>query len=258
MRGLIKKLIKDSKIEPYARWLVKRSRGIKMPFDLVKNEIYDRQAAEVIRRVLAPGSNCIDIGCHQGQFLRAFLKHAPQGHHFAFEPIPYLAEKLRDSFPNVEVFPYALSDHSGEESFYVIPESPALSGLSAREFVAPDKTRQEIKVRVERLDNLVPENIKINLIKIDVEGAEGAVILGALETIKRNMPLIVIEHGGASSQAFGFSSSQIYDLLVDQCGFELFLLTNWLHGRSPLTKKAFLESGEWYFLAHRVERVAPT
>ena len=251
MRELLKKGIKDSRIEPYVRWFVKRTRGIKMPFDLVKNEIYDRQAAEVIQRVLAPSSNCIDIGCHQGQFLRAFLEHAPQGHHFAFEPIPHLADKLRDSFPNVEVFPYALSDHSGEASFYVIPDSPALSGLSAREFVAPDKTRQEIKVRVERLDNLVPQNMKIDLIKIDVEGAEGLVILGALETIKRNMPLIVLEHGGASSQAFGFSSSQIYDLLVDQCGLKLFLLMDYLHGRSPLTRNGFLESGEWYFLAHR-------
>jgi FkbM family methyltransferase len=253
MRELVKQHLKDSSVEPYARWLIKRTRGIKMPFDLVKNEIYDRQAAEVIGCVLKEDSNCIDVGCHQGQFLREFLKHAPNGHHFAFEPIPYLAEQLLAAFPNVEVFPYALSDSAGETSFYVIPDSPTLSGLKTREFLSPDKPRQEIQVRVERLDNLVPPNLKIDLIKIDVEGAEGPVILGALETIKRNRPYIILEHGGESSNAFGYTSGQIYDLLVEQCGLNISLLPHWLHGGKVLTRKEFAEGGEWYYLAHPCE-----
>ena len=62
-----------------------------MPFDLIKNEIYDRQACELMSRVLSADSNCVDVGCHQGQFLREFLKYAPRGRHFAFEPLPHLA-----------------------------------------------------------------------------------------------------------------------------------------------------------------------
>lgn len=250
MRELLKKRIKDAKIEPYLRWLVKRSRGIKMPFDLVKNEIYDRQAAEVMRRVLRDNSNCIDIGCHQGQFLREFLKYAPQGRHFAFEPIPYLAAKLKDVFPNVQVFPYALSDTAGETSFYIIPDFPTLSGLKARDFVAQDKVREEIQVHKERLDNLIPEDVKVDLIKIDVEGAEGLVILGALGTIQRNRPYVILEHGGQSSEAFGYSSGQIYDLLVSTCGLQVSLLSQWLHAGDTLTRDQFLSCGEWYFLAH--------
>ena len=87
-------MIKDGKVEPYARWLVKRSRGLKMPFDLVKDEIYDRQAFEVMSRVLSPESCCVDIGCHKGQFLTEYMNCAPKGTHFAFEPIPYLYEQL--------------------------------------------------------------------------------------------------------------------------------------------------------------------
>jgi len=249
MRELLKKHIKDAKIEPYMRWLVKRSRGIQMPFDLVKNEIYDRQAAEVMRRVLNSSSNCVDIGCHQGQFLRDFLKYAPQGRHFAFEPVPYLAERLKDAFPSVQVFPYALSDSAGETTFYVIPDCPTLSGLKARDFVAQDKERQEIKVHQERLDNLIAEDVKIDLIKIDVEGAEGLVIQGALRTIRRNRPYIILEHGGKSSEAFGFSSSKIYDLLVDGCGLEVSLLTHWLHAGTSLTRAEFINGKEWYFIA---------
>ena len=250
MRELIKKRIKDTGIEPYVRWMVKHSRGIKMPLALVRNEIYDRQAMDIMRQVLAPDSNCIDVGCHQGQFLREFLKNAPRGRHWAFEPIPHLAAQLQDAFPGVEIFPSALSDYSGEASFYVIPDSPALSGLNTREFVAPDKARQEIKVRVQRLDDVIPRDLKIALIKIDVEGAEGPVIMGAIETIRRDQPYIIFEHGDASSRAFGHSSSQLYELLTGQCGLKVSLLASWLHKGPVLSPHEFVETDNWYFLAH--------
>lgn len=250
MNTLIKNIIKDKKVEPFARWLVKWSRGIHMPFDLVKNEIYDRQAVEVIERVLKKDSNCIDVGCHEGQFLKHFMKSAPQGSYYAFEPIPKLAASLADQFPSVHVFPYALSNESGEAIFYVIPESPALSGLDRRDFLAPAKSRDEIKVRVERLDDIIPLDVNIDIIKIDVEGAEGLVISGGIETIRRNAPYIILEHGSLSSAAFGISSSDIYDLLTGHCGLKLSLLPSWLNGRAVLTKQEFIAADEWYFLAH--------
>src|SRR5437867_2636421 len=129
MRPGVKEFIKDRKIEPFARWLVKRSRGIRMPLDLVKNEIYDRQALEVVQRVLAEDSNCVDVGCHKGEFLRQFLKYAPGGLHWAFEPIPTLAQRLRNEFPSARVFEVALSDKAGRAIFYIVPDAPALSGL---------------------------------------------------------------------------------------------------------------------------------
>src|SRR5688572_5135475 len=109
--------IKDTRVEPVLRWLVKRSRGIAMPFDLVKNEIYDRQAGEVMRRVLSADANCVDVGSHQGQFLREFMTLSPRGHHWAFEPIPRLAQRLKTEFPRVRVVEAALSDRSGDASF---------------------------------------------------------------------------------------------------------------------------------------------
>lgn len=253
MRELIKRSIKDTGLEPYARWFVKRTRGIKMPFDLVKNEIFDRQAAEVIDRVLSDDSNAIDVGCHKGQFLELYLEHATHGRHFAFEPIPELAEKLTTKFPSVEVYNLALSNESGEAKFYVIPGSPALSGLNERSFMAQDKPRQEIVVSTARLDSLIPQDVKIDLIKIDVEGAEGLVIAGATDTIKRNRPYIILEHGSQSSLAFGVSSAEIYDLLVEQCGLRISLLKDWLSRGPSLSKRAFLESRSWYFLAHPAE-----
>jgi FkbM family methyltransferase len=246
----LKARVSDTRAEPVLRWLVKRSRGIRMPFDLVKNEIYDRQAGEVMRRVLKPNSNCVDIGCHQGQFLREFIRLAPQGCHWAFEPIPHLAEALRREFPAVQVMDAALSDRSGQSSFFVLPDRPARSGLHKREFIGNSGARQEIRVRTERLDDLVPSATKIDFMKIDVEGAEGLVISGSLETIRQSRPHIVFEHGRQSSLDFGFAPERIYDLLATHCGLRVSLLCDWLYGRAPLTKGAFTQNREWYFLAH--------
>ena len=221
-----------------------------MPFNLVKNEIYDRQAFDIIGRILKIDSNAIDIGCHQGSYLNEILKHAPNGNHIAFEPIPHLAATLRKKFPSVQIYPYALSSNNGETTFFYIPDFPALSGLNTRDFLAQNSPRQEINVSVKKLDDLVPEAIRIDLIKIDVEGAEGHVISGALETIKRNKPHIILEHDGSSSMAFGFSSGDIYNILVEKCGLRLSLLKNWLYGRSSLSKQEFIGCKEWYFIAY--------
>ena len=255
MKAVIKTMIKDRGVEPYARWLVKRSRGLRMPFDLVKDEIYDRQAFEVMSRVLSPASCCIDIGCHKGQFLTEYMNCAPNGTHFAFEPIPYLYQQLCENFPSARVYNYALSDKRGETSFYVLPDKPALSGLNSRDTIQKDLSREKITVRTERLDDVIPAEVKIDYIKIDVEGAEGLVISGALETIKRNKPYIVLEHGEDSSLLFGMSSEDIYDMLVTQCGLNISLLADWLSKKPPLTKEEFTnQSGCWYFLAHPAGR----
>lgn len=250
LRAAIKARIKDTKVEPYVRWVVKRSRGIRMPFDLVKNEIYDRQASELMSRVLSTDSNCVDVGCHQGQFLREFLKYAPRGRHFAFEPLPQLAQRLKEGFPSVSVLELALSDTAGEAAFYVVPGAPAQSGLHRREFIRPAEARQELKVRTERLDSVIPLDARIDFIKIDVEGAEGLVLAGAIQTIARNRPYIVLEHGRRSSLDFGVSSEQVYDVLVERCGLRVSLVAGWLAGARPLTRSEFTAQREWYFVAH--------
>jgi FkbM family methyltransferase len=251
MKSLIKGMIKDGKVEPYARWLVKRSRGLRMPFDLVKDEIYDRQAFEIMHRVLKPESCCVDIGCHKGQFLDEYIRCSPKGTHYAFEPIPYLFENLCEKYKSEKIFNYALSDETGETSFFILPDKPALSGLNERESIQKELPREKITIQTERLDEVIPSEVKIDYMKIDVEGAEGLVISGALDTLKRNRPFVVLEHGEESSLLFGMTSENIYDMLVTECGLKISLLSDWLSNKPPLTRHEFTsQRGCWYFLAH--------
>lgn len=247
----VRSLIKDTRVEPYLWWCWKRSRGIRIPMDNVRNEIYDRQGFEIIERVLDADSNGIDIGCHEGEYLRRLLEVAPHGRHFAFEPIPSMAAALAERFPQVDVFQMALSDNEGNAEFFYFPDKPALSGLARRNERTDDTKSERIEVRVASLDTVVPSEMVIRFIKIDVEGAEGQVLTGAKKLIAKNHPFILFEHGGSSSRHFGWTSEALYDFLTEQCGLLVSRVGDWLTGARPLTRQEFGHSGGWYFLAHR-------
>lgn len=178
------------------------------------------------------------------------LLNAPDGHHLAFEQIPSHAKSLLEKFPSVEIFNMALGDKTGNTPFYINPTALALSGLDKREHRVKGEQSEKIIVQIERLDNVVSLDSDVNLIKIDVEGAQGLVFLGAVDTIKKDQPFIIFEHSGESSNLFGISSAQIYDLIVNECGLNISLLSNWLNNKSPLTKAQFIDQKEWYFIAH--------
>ncbi len=75
------------------RWLL-----VFLHMDLTKNIEYDRLTKKLIRKSLKTDSNCIDIGCHQGEILDLFLKYAPKGHHLVFEPIPRMFKDLKANY----------------------------------------------------------------------------------------------------------------------------------------------------------------
>ena len=108
MKTLLRNLIIGSPLEGAARRILRRVRGAES-LELT-NASYDRQAFAVMGRVLRADSTCVDVGCHKGDFLREMLRLAPNGTHYAFEPIPEMYAELRTAFPGTHVFNYALNN----------------------------------------------------------------------------------------------------------------------------------------------------
>ncbi|MGO9173344.1 MAG: FkbM family methyltransferase [Rhodomicrobium sp.] len=197
----------------------------------------DNAFVHLLLATLKSNSNCIDIGAHSGFFLEQFLEAAPEGHHFAFEPIATLAAELRQKFPGVSVYDCALSDHDGRASFQYVPELPAWSGLELQPY--PEKaTPQAIEVDVRKLDSMLPPEMPVHFIKIDVEGAELAVLNGARETLRRWKPLVYFECGKVHHIHYGTEPRDIFDLF-EVCGMGVHLLD-----LTPLTKEMFLKEYE--------------
>jgi FkbM family methyltransferase len=185
--------------------------------------------------------------------LQEIRRFAPHGRHFAIEPLPEFAERLRSRYADVTVLSCALSDHTGETTFQYVRSNPAYSGIRRREYPGTEDV-SEITVPLRRLDDIVPAEVPIALIKLDVEGGEEAVVRGGLEMIRRNRPLMLFEHERGAADRYGSGPGEMWELLVDQGGLQISLMASWLAGQPPLTPSGFREQFEKglssYFLAH--------
>ena len=168
------------------RSILQAAKRLVTPKDI--NQRYDEETFAVMKRTLSRGSNCVDVGCHLGEMLRECIRLAPQGQHFAFEPLPHLFGILRSEFgnmPNVSLYDCVLSDCEGTTHFQHVVSNPAFSGIQKRSYPRENEQVVEIEVKQVPLDFLIPETQEIDFIKIDVEGAELQVLRGAKKTIER-------------------------------------------------------------------------
>lgn len=218
-----------------------------------KNSLYDWQTIAIMRRVLRSDSTGIDIGAFEGGMLRHILRMAPQGKHWAFEPLPDQHKRLKQRFPSVEIYPCALGAEAGIAPYHHMLDRPALSGLQRRYADLQSESTRAIEVRMETLDRIIPQDATVAFVKIDVEGGELGVFQGGILTLRRTRPVVVFECGLGGADHFGAEPGQIFDLLTETIGLRISLLGDWLGGRPPLRRRAFVDEYErrsnFYFVA---------
>ncbi|HEY4165691.1 MAG TPA: FkbM family methyltransferase [Reyranella sp.] len=139
------------------------------------------------------GEDAIDAGANYGGYILFMRRHARRV--VAFEPVPEFVAVLRAKFgDNVLIEPIALSNRAGETALY----TPLIAGVKvgggsslSSVAVAGYEARDSIQVRTARLDDAFTGTV--GFIKIDVEGHEHAVLEGAVDTIRRCRPRLLIE-----------------------------------------------------------------
>jgi FkbM family methyltransferase len=261
----LKQWIKGTALERPARYVHAALRGepevtesdqsARVAADL--NRRYDDQSTRVMERILHAEANCIDVGCHTGQILDEMLRFAPHGRHYGFEPLPHLNAALKAKYAerrNVTILDVALADAPGESVFQHVVTNPAYSGLRRRSYDRPAEEIVEIRVRLARLDDVLPADLPVRLIKIDVEGAELQVMRGAQALLRRWRPVVIFEHGMGAADHYGTRPEAVFDLLAD-CGLRVSLMQDWLasDGSSlsrPQFAAQFDQRENFYFMAH--------
>jgi FkbM family methyltransferase len=190
---------------------------------------------ETYRWLWALGSQSsvfLDVGANIGLYTLSLAARHPSLRVVAFEPVPRVAEALRrnvslNGLANVTVCSAAVSDRNGTDLLYVPPggvplEATLLEGL--RIGTTP------VEVTAVTIDKAVNdlELPVVDLVKIDVEGCELAVLQGAARTIADHHPTIVCEvlHGVGTGTA-------IADYLRP-LGYDFFSLTAGGGRREPL------------------------
>ena len=249
---LVKDLIRGSRLEPIARELVRAT----WPRWRCVDERDGRCLRQILAHVLREDSSCVDVGAHMGAVLYDIARFAPGGRHHAFEPLPRLAAELRRLFPGVTVHEAAASDRTGEAEFHHVVSDPGYSGLRRRTYARPDERVELTRVRLCRIDDVLPADLPIHFVKIDVEGAELEVLRGAARTLRRWSPYVVFEHGLGASDHYGTTPEMVHRLLVADCGLSIFDL----EGSGPLSEEQFAAvyalNERWNFLARPYRRAA--
>jgi len=221
--------------------------------DVTKNLTYDRLTKLVLKKVITPTSNCIDIGCHKGEILDEIIALAPKGKHLAFEPIPIFYSSLNIKYKEkAQIYPYALSDQKGTTSFHFVKNAPAYSGIKERDYAVDSPDIEKIEVEMIPLDDLIPADYHPHFIKIDVEGGEFGVLKGARQTLLKSKPVILFECGLGASEHYGTTPEGLFDFLAS-IGYTIFLLKTFLSNSNPLSREEFIRfyelNSEYYFVA---------
>ncbi len=227
---------------------------IALRIDLTKNLHYDRLTLKILDKLLKHDTNCIDIGCHKGEILEEILKRSPEGKHFAFEPIPSLYNELKKSFDgrNVIFSDIALSDRKGEATFNYVLDAPAYSGLKKRDYQVKEPEIEVLNVNLNTLDHVIPEDYRVDFIKLDVEGGEFDVLKGARQTLEKHKPYIIFEFGLGASDHYNVVPETFFEFM-NQADYGIYLLQDFLGNRLPLSLaqflKTYLSNSEYYFVA---------
>ena len=188
--------------------------------------IYENTLLQLLGEFVERGDVLIDVGANEGYItlpLAMMVENA--GHIYSIEPHPanisILNENIQlNNLSNITVIPEAASDTNGIMKF---------SGDKAWGTLVHDQIKGGlINVRVDLLDNMIPDNLKasIKLIKIDAEGNEIRIIRGAKNLISSARPVIVFEVNLSLlayldisiKETFDFFSSNNYRLFIEKRG----------------------------------------
>jgi FkbM family methyltransferase len=180
----------------------------------------------------------VDVGSNRGQVLREAVRIAPRGGHVAFEPIPALAAEIAREFPAVDCRQKALGARPEQARFCHFTRLDGWSGLRRNPEISDEQGAPEyIDVEVSTLDAELA-GLEPAVVKIDVEGAELAVLEGGRELLKRARPLLIFEHVAEASAIYGHDSGELWDLLRE-CGYRISSVT----GSGPFDREAFASPG---------------
>lgn len=183
---------------------------------------------QLSRRIPRLGT-VVDVGANQGQFACAVKRFFPQAVVHSFEPVPETFEKLSANtkqIAGIQVYNFGLGSVSGKIDFYQNEHSHASSALPISDFQKTElpetaKTRM-ITVPVKRLDDLgisVKEAEGSVLLKLDVQGYEKHVLLGATDFLK-GVDYLLFEASFVSM----YEGEPLFDemhALVSEMGFRL-------------------------------------
>ena len=218
--------LRSSHTEPLTFWwsyLLPEFHPSKRTFDYRGR---DEECLLFLCRVLRSEMCFFDIGAYHGLYaIVAGKRMKPNGRITIFEPSPQARKRigihLRMNGLKAVVEPVALSSKSGKDKFFLV-----LSGFTTMSSLARppiDAPVEEISVNTTTLDEYCRNNRiqQVDVVKVDVEGAEMELFRGAQWLLKSARPLIICEVLDWVTGSWGYPAREII-AYITRHGYEWF------------------------------------
>jgi len=197
--------------------------------------IYDPVMTTLLKAYIHEGSSCWDVGTERGWFsLLMGSVVGATGRVDAFEAYPPNYEKLctnisLNKFAWVHPHNVAVSNRTGYMHF-VPPSDEVTKHVSYLEdcggsgYLTSELNPESIEVKTITLDQYAEETEldRLDVIKMDIEGAEFAALQGAQRTISKFRPILAIEYNRETARRAGTSVEEL-DNLLDSYGYDRFV-----------------------------------
>lgn len=199
-----------------------------VPIEILNFNYYERNELNLILKLIKDGFSVFDIGSNFGWYSLNIAKHFSNCKIYPFEPIPktfnYMKTNVKlNNFKNINIYNFGFSNEEEEIIFYYYSSG---SGNASLKNLSEKKKTEKTKCLVRKMDDFINENnVKLNFIKCDVEGAELLVFQGGLKSIEKYKPIIFAEILRKWTKRFGYNSNEIIELLSD-IGYICFTLNN--------------------------------
>jgi FkbM family methyltransferase len=170
----------------------------------------------------------VDVGAHRGGFMKSISRICGVSRGVLVEALPFKIDWLKRDFSSAEytIFECAVADRTGTIEFHLNPMSDTSSLLRLRQEMPelsalPEGTSELLTVQARTLDDLIAEAKldRVDLLKIDVQGAEAIAFAGAGEMLKKTR-LVLTE---VSLKPLYDQSATFFDIhrIMTSAGFKL-------------------------------------
>jgi len=184
---------------------------------------FEPLTTKIISERLCAGETFVDIGANFGYFsLLAASIVGPSGQVFSVEASPKVLPILQDNtskFSNIKIINSAVGDRKGLTEFF-LTEDYVNSGVSKSPFLEKsEKITIAINTIDDLLEDILPFDYMVDIMKCDVQGDEISVLKGAEKTINKSLNLqLIVEWAPAWMKNAGFDW-ELFPLYLRELGF---------------------------------------
>ena len=182
------------------------------------NNDYEKETFEFFKSEIKKGNTILDIGAHIGLYAAPLSSLTGElGKVYCFEPTPETFKVLSktvkiNKLTNVKCINAAVTETTGKINFNLT--SLDGKGSNANSIVETERTKNSVEVHAYSIDDFRLQNkLKIDVLKIDVEGAELNALKGAQKTFIEDRPLGILALHPESITKMGHSLEEIWDLM---------------------------------------------